>query len=1008
MKLHRSNAPDRLLELLAERLGTPADPFREDWVIVHARGLGRWIQQRLADENEVCANVRFLQPAEALQQLLVRLLPEPPKPWSEPVLRWSLLRALEARLDQPAFEAVARWARMDGPEHVQRRLAGLAGELAPRFERYALYRPDEVAAWGPDGDWDHVLWHELASADEQDPAARVATATALVAQAPAAALPGRIGVFTPGVLPPCFVRLLDALDQRSEVHLYALQPPSWAHPLASSLGRQAQALDEVLAPFAPTRHDHTVLPQPTGLLQALQRNLLGEPTPYTDDTRPSLRVHGCAGELRQVEVLRDVIHECLAEDEQLQPRDILVLVTDLDRYAPLLRAIFGKGPYPAAWGADQPLPALPFRLADRGLTQRNRAAAALLRAMDLLDTRFEASTVMDLLALPAVADHHGLDAGALEALRELVVGACVHWGADEDHRSSFDVPGTDAYTWRRGLDRLLLGQALGDGEALDLVPSGEVEDKDARSALGAMCRIVDALLALRGAHDEEDTLPAWQARLERLLHVLAGGDGFEVVATRRVVGQLVEAGDPTHVVSWPALRTLLTAALTVPETGRGYLAGGISVSDMVPMRSVPFRVVCVLGLDDGVFPRTAHEPSFDRIASGYPLPGDRSLREDDRGVFLETLLAARDRLELFTTDRSPLDGKRRPPATVLAELQECLGAVGATRSHPLHPFAARRFQDARPWGFDPIMLAAARGAARAFDDTPSEPFLPAPLAPDDPRPIELRELVSFLKNPTSWFCRKVVGVGFYERDDELSDLEPLRPLEPGLEEWGWLDEYVRLRLAGDDDVEEHWRVRDRIPHGNLGLVQHARVHAKVEDLVQRLFALQGAPRLVAVELPGLSGVVRVHGDAFLAWTPSARAKAKLQLDAWIHHVALSAAGAGVTTHVLSRGGYDLAWAPLAAARASALIDDWLELWRAGQRVPLLFWPDLSAHRLRVADGELWRLNKTWYELRDRDAASAWMLGDRFPWDLEGRLPVLPHLGFSDLAERLLKPMQEAS
>ena len=996
MLLHRSNSTDRLLEHLARRLDEPADPFREDWVIVHSRGLGKWLQQKLADQNGVCGHVRFLLPTQVVQVLLERHLDQPAAPWSSGRLRWSLLFALEDRLGHPAFRQVRRWAEEDGDEHIQRRLAGLAGELAPRFERYALYRADEVAGWDENGEWDHVLWHDLASIEALRPDQRIARARELIAAADVETLPARVAVFTPGSLPPLFVGLLEDLDQRVGVTVHALSANS-EHPLVQSLGGQARELVEVLA--ATETLDDFDAPTNVGLLPSLQRQLLGSEEPLQVEERPSLRVHTCAGDLRQVEVLRDVVHECLAEDEGRQPRDVLVLTPDIERFAPLIKAVFAKGPSPRPWAAGEALPALPFRIADRGLTWRNRPAAALLAAMELLDTRFEVTTLSDLLSVPAVAEHHGLDPQGLASLREHLAEASIHWAADAAHREEHEVPDGEAFTWRRGLDRLLLGQAVGDAEVLDLPAAGDIEDRDGRGALGALCTIADALIGLRTQRHLLRTPTEWRGQLLELLEVLAGTEGHELAATRAAVRSVAEEA-PDRPAGWAAVRAVLEAVLRLPEAGRGYLAGGTTVSDMVPMRSVPFSVVCVLGMDDGAFPRTSTEPSFDRIAEA-PKPGDRDIRQEDRGLFLETLLCAQDRLELFTTDRSVRDGRERPPATVLAELLEVLGDQATIIEHPLQPHAARRF-DGGTWAFDPVQVRAAEAAAKAFESQTPRPWLEAPLEDPEPAVPTLGELESFLNSPTRWFVRKRIGVGWYDRDEELSDIEPLEPYEKGLEEWKAVQAFVKLRLAGVDETRAWQRARDELPLGSLGEIVHDHVAEQGEDLVARLVSARTGRELLAIEHAGLSGTLEVFDGTQLWWTASKFPGQHRRLKPWIRHVAACASGHAIQTTLLGRDSDPIEWEPLSADEARERLEDLLALHAVGRTVPLLFWPEPSSTWLRSRRNE-WKTRGDMETVRERQPECAWVLGDDDPWKTE-RLPVLDGLSFDDLAHRILDPI----
>jgi exodeoxyribonuclease V gamma subunit len=1005
---HRSNQTERLVEALAARLAEPADPFRPDWVLVEARGLGVWVQQQVAHRNGVCGNVEFLRPAEALQRLLQRLDPDPPAPWSDGRLRWALLFALEDRLDHPAFDAVKRWSLEDGPEYVQRRLSSLAAELAPRFEKYALYRPQETRGWSANGAWDHVLWDDLRALDELDPADRVERAISLLGTADEEALPARVAAFTVGTLPPAFLALLKAVDARTPVHIHSLRVPSLDHPLAASLGGQPATLDGLLADV--TVSDDFVVPERPGVLGDLQRALVGAPNSATSTPRPTLRVHGCVGDLRQAEVLRDVLHECLAADDTLRPRDILVMCSDMATLGPLVRAVFAKGPRPGPWRDGEPLPALPFRLADRGLSETNRAAAALLAAMDLLDTRFEVRAVLELMALPAVAAHHGVDADSLEGLASVLARVHVHWAADAAHRGEQPVPSGEHFTWRQGLDRLLLGLALAeDADILGLRAAAGMDVAEASHAIGAVAQVVDHLIGLRAELTTPRTADAWRSELLALLETLCGTKGGETALTRRAIRSLAADAASDRPVSWPPVRGMLTSALSLPEAGRGYLAGAVTVSDLVPLRSVPFRVIAVLGLDDDRFPRTSTEPGFDRLAEA-PKPGDRSVRLDDRALFLETVLSARQRLELFYSDRSEVDGRKRPPATVLAELLE--HAPAQKISHPLQPFAVRRF-DGGTFAFDAQQAAAAASLQTALDDKEPSPFLANLLAAPEPREWPLRDVQRFFRSPCAWFFRQVLGVGMYDRRDELSDTEPLDWPADALESWAWRDAYVHARLNGDADVLATWHAEGRLPLGTLGRLMGEAIADEAEPLVSQLLAARTLPRdRLSIrwrhEELSLSGSAETFGGTQLFWTVSRFPNAKLRVKAHLAHVALCASGHAPQTRIVGAA-YDRTWAPINPVAASTRLGELMNLVELGQRTPLMFWPDPShAWASSTADKRARAAWQEWDKILQRERESAWVMGDQPPmWNVT-RVPVPEDHDFQTLADLVIGPILGAS
>jgi len=469
--VHRSNRTECLVEALASFLAGPTgDPFAADAVVVHSKGLERYLQHELAQRLGVCANVAFPFPQQLLGQVQRAALGDV-LGWTRDALVWALLDALadRATLEHPAMAPLRAWLAVDALAGDRRRME-LVHQLASMFERYAVYRPELVATWtdpGADPGWEPVLWRAVARrVDGADPGATaLRLEEALRAGHALPGVPGRVAFFSVGTLPPLTLRLVDALSACREVCLFLLSPGRTAgeHPLLSSLGKLARELGQGVLAQSPRVVDTFKAPDPSTVLGALQHDLLAGAAvrrPLPDD--PSIRLHACHGRARQVQVLRDELLWLLDTVPGLEPRDIVVMAPDIEVFAPLVHATFSDGA--VDWHERNRhaggLPRIPFRVADRGWHRQNAVAHLLLGVLDLVDSRRTASSLLDLAELPPVQAHFGFTPDDLPTLREWVVHAGVRWGADAEHRVGHGLPDDDAYTWRFGLDRLLLGQAM--------------------------------------------------------------------------------------------------------------------------------------------------------------------------------------------------------------------------------------------------------------------------------------------------------------------------------------------------------------------------------------------------------------------------------------------------------------------------------------------------------------------------------------------------------------------
>jgi exodeoxyribonuclease V gamma subunit len=1018
LHVHRAERADALATALAELLLDPLDdPFTAEVVAVPARGIERWLAHRLAhrlgagpDGDGVCAGVSFPSPTAVVEAVLCGAAGADPDddPWRPARSVWPLLEVV----DEAAGEA---WcaplsahlglhaARPDAARHGRR--YSTARRLVELFASYASHRPAMLRAWlaGDDGEvpadlrWQPELWRRLrARIGEPGPAERLETACAALRAGPAAIdVPPRLSLFGPTRLPADHLAVLASLAAHREVHLWLPHPSPalWKrvrpraavprrreddaaevprHPLLSSLGRDVREL-QVRLPAGATDHHHPLPEPPDTLLGRLQRDLRDDHPPGAAAVPPapgdrSVQVHACHGPTRQVEVLREVVLGLLAADPTLEPRDVLVMCPDVETFAPLVSAAFGLDTGDAEAAAEAPHPGqrLRVRLADRALRQVNPLLDTVSRLLELADARLTASQVLDLLGSGPVRRRFRLDDADLGRLRELAVRAGVRWGLDGAHRRPFRLDGFPQNTWAAGLDRMLTGVAmsadghdwLGTALPLDDVDSGEVE------LVGTLAEFVDRLAALLAELSGVQPLATWVAALSAGLDALtdtAPADAWQAAQARGELAAAARAAGP-HAGTVPLgladIRSLLAERLRGRPSRANFRTGTLTVATLVPMRSVPHRVVCLLGLDDGVFPRAGAVDGDDVLARD-PLVGERDVRSEDRQLLLDAICAATEHLVVLYSGADERTGARRPPAVPLGELLDTIAATGGDAAreavvvrHPLQPFDARNFTPGAlvpgPFSFDRAELGGALAATGP--KAPPAAFLRAPLPPPDGDVVELDDLVAFLEHPTRAFLRDRVGLPVSSTEDDLADALPIAP--GGLTTWGIGERLLRDRLAGwelDRCRQAEWR-RGELPPGPLGAAVLQQVTGEVEQLVgvgARVVAEVGAgePRArdVAVALPDgtrVTGTVTgLHGDR-LVRVEYSRLGPKHRLRAWVRLLALAVghpevAWRAVTVGRAFRGGpIRSTLGPVEPERATAVLADLVALHREGLCAPL--------------------------------------------------------------------------
>jgi exodeoxyribonuclease V gamma subunit len=935
-----------------------------------------------------------------------------------------------------------------------RRLA-VVRQLAARYDRYGLHRPAMLRAWvegddttgdgaplPPDVRWQAPLWRALREhLAVSSPAERLEDACARVAaDRDLVALPPRLALFGITRLPASHRAVLRALAARRDVHLFALHPSPalWSdigasgaarrpvrrsedltvgtptNPLLATWGRDARELQLVLGEGegAQEDHHHALAATPRTLLARLQDDVrrdrapAGAPHPDAPDRRSvlaaedrSLQVHACHGRARQVEVLRDAILHLLADDPTIEPRDIIVLCPDVDSYAPLVHATFGSAdplaeevPRDAATPMGGERPDLRVRLADRGQRGTNPLLDAVAALLELAPARVTASQVLDLAGREPVRRRFELDDDDLARIGGWVRAAGIRWGFDRGHRSTWKVE-LEEGTWRRGLDRILLGVALSE-EALPLVggvlPLDDVAGSDIALA-GRLAELLDRLQAVLASLALDQPLRAWVTALQEAVDaLLATGprEAWQRAALDRLLAELLDEAGTAAVPLTPAeVRDLLAARLAGRPTRAGFRTGHLTVCTLVPMRSVPHRVVCLLGLDDGAFPRTV-APDGDDIIVRDPHVGDHDHRSEDRQLLLDALLAAEQHLIILYAGRDERTNATLPPAVPVGELLDTVDATvrhpdadrpardAVVVHHPLQPFDPRNFAPGAlhgtgPWGFEPTALAGARAVTGVR--LPRPPFLEAPLPPLREDVVALEDLVAFAAHPVRAFLGQRLGIVLREGDAELPDALPLE-IEP-LGRWEVGRRLLEARLRGADAgaCRAAELARGSLPPGQLAVPVLEEIGETVERIVASIpdppdgdAAVQHRPVDVHLSLPDgrlLVGTLSdVRGDRTVTAT-YARLGPQHRLASWVRLLALTlavpsrpftavtvaraGAGAGAAVATIGPLGSD------AASREATALEHLLalvDLRDRGMREPLPVYPRTSAAYVAAVAG----------------------------------------------------------
>ena len=1060
LHLHRADRTD----LLAHGLGTllaspPQDPFAQELVLVPERGVERWLSQRLSHilgrgsaGDGVCAGVIFRRPRSLIEQILGITDDDP---WAPDAMVWPLIDVIDNCLGESWCKTLARHlGYFDDSEERdvrQGRRYAVARRIAGLFASYAAQRPRLLADWsaGQPGDglggdlpgdltWQPPLWRALTDTINADPPHVRHEKTAAQLRTSPTGLPARLSLFGHTRLPITEIELLTALATHHDLHLWLPHPSDelWraltdrkgpirrrddtshdaaTHPLLATLGRDLRELERGL-PANPGQDEYlSDRQQPETLLTWLQADIRAntarpENRVLSQDDR-TVQIHSCHSPARQVEVLREVLLGLLTDDPSLEPRDILVMCPDIESYAPLVVANFGLEDVMAD---GHPGHKLRVRLADRALTQINPLLSVAAQLLTLAGGRATASEVLNLAQAPPVRVRFGFTDDDLDAVAGWVRESGVRWGFDQCTREPYGL-GFLQNTWRFGLDRILSGVAMSEDSRAWIDTALPLDDvgSDRAELAGRLAEFVQRLTttveALTGTRPLTRWLQALQHGVANLAKAQTGNEWQTAHLQREFADVMTAAATRADTpLRLTDVRALLDRHLAGRPTRANFRTGTLTVCTMVPMRSVPHRVVCLVGLDDGAFPRIGVVDGDDVLARD-PVTGERDIRSEDRQLLLDAICAATEKLVVTYTGADVLTGEPRPPAVPLAELLDALDQTTSQKTirdrvvvrQPLQPFSIRNVTPGAlglptPFTFDRTALVAAKAAAAQRHPRPG--FITGALTERPTADVALAEMLAFFRDPVQGFFKALD----YTLPAEVDGLQDAMPVQlNALEAWSVGDRMLGDLLRGAPlqwAREAEWR-RGTLPPGRLGW----REATKISDGAGAIAALarrfrDGVKQAQDVDVDLGSGrrltgtVTDVYGDRVVSVTYS-KLTGKQLIQAWINLLTLTAnhPAREVTAVCVGRSTDDTA-----AARAltsprdpKAVLQDLVALYDAGRREPLPLPPRTSfawAAARHAGRDPRFKANSEWTSHRGKPRenekpASAKAFGYRAPLDV---------------------------
>ncbi|MFN2353745.1 MAG: exodeoxyribonuclease V subunit gamma [Desulfopila sp.] len=1036
--LHASNKTENLLRHLAALI--EADPpevlFDKEYILIQSQGMERMISQYMAEYFTSWCNYRFHLPLSFLQDIAEKLGMElapdgAPDAYDRNVLCWRIEEKLRT-VEDAVYRPLHQYLKGSRPELKRFQLAR---QIANVFDQYQLMRPGMIAQWQqnrciteePAERWQMELWNRLMADDVGGrPRGEVLQEIVNVLQTShiLPGLPKRISVFGVHILPPLFIDYLNGLANHCDVHLFLLSPcrnywgdidrkkimqqepapEALPHPLLAALGGQGRNFQELLldkvefAEEITSYEDPRDSVQPT-LLTALQSDLLGGTVSahvdVAEDDR-SIRVAACHTRQRELSVLKDHVVDLLESNYALELRDIVVMAPDIQEYAPFIPAIFED---------------VQHSIADKSLYRRNTCITLFKQFLDVVGGRCGWSEVLDLLKKEQVSQRFNLDPGDLETIQRWVVDSGIRWGLTGAAREQEGFLFVES-SWEQGLERLLMGAAVDtEEEVAGVWPYTAIEGNETRS-LGVLCAFIHILQCAQRDFCKEHDLQSWSGVLLHYAEQLFGEmEGRDMLDLSAMLHTLNECGS-LHggLVSFDVVSAWLKYSSTESRSASGFLKGSLTFCSMLPMRSIPFTAICLIGLDYGVFPDNDRQATYD-LMKYHPLPGDRSLRADDRYQFLEILLAARQSLYISYCGQSIQTNDTLPPSVVVSELLEVLeehyGVDDLTEFHPLHGFCRRYFtQDSTLFSYSRTNYEVARRLQEPGEDP--RPWWRGTIDGDE-QCIGLTDLLSFYSNPQRFFVQHCLGIGLGDEDVVPEESEPF--VLEGLHSYA-VDQILLDKVLRDNDPA---RLYSRLCHdgnwplGTPGALAFREKSAQLYQFAERIkhkdMGRQQADVAIDIHV-GSFRIVGTLGNLYengLLLCRYAKLRAADLLRSWLfHHVACIHGRLAERTTLVMKD-YEVCWKGSDMQKPD--LEELLMCFREGRKAPsrLLLEPGLSyCRQLGKKRATVAPLDKARQDLRntlENGYEPAWQLLYQ-----NVALQDVINTTFAELTEQLLLPL----
>lgn len=920
--------------------------FQPVHIVTQTEGMNNWLKINLASKNGIAANIRFLKPNELISKLYYSLGATYKPVLSAEEQQWILFKVLNEKKFIESFPKVSRYYTGDVENKAAKRMS-LARKIADLFDQYQIYRTDIISKWnknelyfsGNENEtWQQYLWISSRNLLHDHFPDKLDISNFIQEQAKDAMKMRKLQADIPviyffgiSLITEFHLNILRRISGEIDIKFFILNPALsdyWFDDLSEKKlvfyrktgkvmpteeatgnallllwGRVIQDSFSLLFKDDDIINNYSEIPKadslPLTLLSKVQDSInqyynLNNELNVSDLQDGSIVINSCYNPVREVQVLYNYLVKLFLENGGgLSTRDILVMVSDIDLYAAYVQSVFDNAPYK-----------FHYTIADEHYALRDSISSALQAILKIDEENFDAELLLRLLDYSSVRQKFNISNVAL--LRRIIKSANIRFGI---HGNIID--DTRFVSWKYGAKKIMFGACMFSNAEFSFAnesfyPVNEVEGYDAFEVI-KFISFIEALIASIEKRKQNRSISEWVKYVDEILHDFVcdkeeNNDEDYLVLMKELENYNLLSEAFNENIAYSIFVEDLLKHIDQKSQHVTYAQHGITFCSFIPMRSIPFKVIALLGMDNDKFPRRNNELSFN-LMSVKPRRGDRSVKDNDNHLFLETLLSAGENLYISYSGQSVKDNSPIPPAIVVDELLDYIQSAMTEdvdvkkqliQLQPLHNYSGKyNREDDKLYNF---LLTSKEQKDFRYPIVREVEF--------DFSEIDIQHFERFLSNPVKGYFNRVLGI-YYNDEEVLAETTEKFELNK-LEQSQTKNKLLRC----DNDLIEQF-VDSELKKGHLPLKNMASasvmyIQSEIKDTKEIFESLveNKQPRTAEIDLriddTILKGRIDGMYDDQLIITSFSSKENKYLFRGFLHYLLLTASGESITLYFISR------------------------------------------------------------------------------------------------------------